>query len=346
MEGVTDTAFRQLCKEQGADIVYTEFVAADAIAHNARKMMERLRFDPAEQPVIAQIFGKNPESFAAAAKTIEKLGFAGLDINFGCPARKVVAHGSGVALFRDPKFARELIQRALDRVTIPVSIKIRTSIRKERQEVDPDGAERITALDFLEAIHDLPIEAVMIHGRSFEQGHQGEVDAAMIRRVKQRFKGVVLANGGIFTPERVVTMLEETGAGGVGIARGAWGQPWIFRQTRQLLNGQRIAPVSREELMSAVLRHARLLFENKGPHGLLEFRKHFACYIAGFPGAAKWRRQAVTVTTLGEVQALVDGLRQELGQDMDTLPVIAELHRWTKNNGGMRGGRSVARKRT
>lgn len=315
MEGINDTAFRQLCKQHGADVVYTEFVSADAIAHGARKTMERLRFDPAEQPVVAQIFGKNPGTFAVAAKTIEKLGFAGLDINFGCPARKVVAHGSGVALFRDPKFARQLIQIALDNVAIPVSIKIRTSIRRERREVDPTSAERLTALDFLEAIHDLPISAIMVHGRSFEQGHRGEIDAAMIRSVKERFGGIVLANGGIFTPERVITMLQETGADGVGIARGTWGQPWIFRQSRQLLSGQPAAPVRRDELVNTVRTHARLSLSSKGPHGLIEFRKHFAFYIAGFPGAAQLRQRAVRVVTLADVEAVI--------ADMTTAPVPA-----------------------
>lgn len=310
MEGVNDSPFRQLCKENGADIVYTEFVSADAIAHGARKMMERLRFDPKEQPVIAQIFGKDPDSFAVAAKTIEHLGFAGLDINFGCPARKVVAHGSGVALFREPSFARQLILRALDRVSIPVSIKIRTSIQKERQEVDPSNAQRVTALDFLESIADLPISAIMVHGRSYEQGHQGEVDAAMIRQVKQQFKGIVLANGGIFTPERVVTMLQETGADGVGIARGSQGQPWIFQQSRQLLETGRYDLASATTRVKTILHHAHLLYEQKGNHGLIEFRKHFAAYIRGYPGAAELRSKAVRVTTLAEVTAITAALNQ------------------------------------
>ncbi len=239
MEGVNDTAFRQLCKQHGADLVYTEFVAADAIVHEAKRTMGRLRYDPAEQPVIAQIFGRNPESFRAAAKAIDQMGFAGLDINFGCPARKVVHRGEGVALLREPAYARQLIEIALESVTIPVSIKIRTSIRAERKEVQ-DGAENHTALDFIEAVGDLPIAAVMIHGRAFEQGHQGDVDTAMIKAVKQHFNGLVLANGGIFTPERVVSMLQETGADGVGIARGTWGSPWIFSQARQLLTTARL----------------------------------------------------------------------------------------------------------
>jgi tRNA-dihydrouridine synthase B len=312
MEGVNDTAFRQICKLGGADLMYTEFTSADAIAHNARKSMERLQFDPREQPVIAQIFGRIPENFAIAAKKIEQLGFAGLDINFGCPARKVVNHGAGVALFRKPDFARQLIQQALDHVSIPVSIKIRTGIRKERPEVDPNCTERITALDFLEAVGDLPIAAIMVHGRSYEQGHQGDVDAAMIRQVKERFKGIVLANGGITNPERVVTMLQETSADGVGIARGAWGQPWIFKQARELLNTGAYTPTSPAQLHEFIRAHAQLLFASKGAHGLLEFRKHFANYIKSRPGARTLRAQAVQVESLAQVEAIITQLELPL----------------------------------
>lgn len=326
MEGVTDTAWRTLCKEWGADVVYTEFMAAEAIVHAGPRFMKKMAYRDEERPVVCQIFGRHPDAFALAAKKVQALGFDGLDINFGCPARKVVAHGSGVALFRDPKFARELIERALDSVSIPVSIKIRSSIRKERREIDPTCQDSVTALDFLDAVGDLPISAIMVHGRSYEQGHSGQVDAAMIRAVKRRFSGIVLANGGIFDPQRVVSMLEETGADGVGIARGAWGQPWIFRHSRRLLSGQPAAPISRDERLNTALRHAQLLFEDKGPHGLLEFRKHFARYIAGFPGAATWRRQTVTVTTLVDVRTLVDSLRQELDRNMVALPLSTEPH--------------------
>ncbi len=308
MEGVTDVAFRTLCKEWSADVVYTEFMAAEAIVHAGPKFMKKMARRDEERPVICQIFGRNPEAFAEAAKKVEALGFDGLDINFGCPARKVVGRGAGVALFREPDFARRLIETALKSVTIPVSIKIRTGIRKERKEVDPNCQDKITALDFLEAVGDLPISAIMVHGRSYEQGHQGDVDADMICQVKQKFHGLVLANGGVFTPERVVTMLEETGADGVGIARGSWGQPWIFQQARQLLQGGRYDPVDRLTVIRAIQRHAELLYEAKGDHGLIEFRKHLAKYVTGYPRAAHWRSQAVRVETLADVATITAAL--------------------------------------
>lgn len=305
MEGVTDEAFRRICKEQGADVVYTEFISSDAIAHNAKKALEKFRFDESERPVICQIFGKDPAAFAIAAKAVEQAGFDGLDINFGCPARKVVGHGSGVALLRTPHYARTLIESAIQSVSIPVSIKVRTSIRAERKEVQ-DGAERVTVLDFLEVINDLPIAAIMVHGRSFEAGHQGSVDTDMIRRVKERFNGIVLANGGITSPEGTRDMLLQTKADGVGIARGSWGMPWIFRHSRELLSGGTPQPLTDQELRAVILRHAELCWQTKGAHGLLEFRKHAGNYVKGRAGASAFRRQAVTVSSLDDVQRLVD----------------------------------------
>ncbi len=310
MEGVTDVAFRTLCKEWGADVVYTEFMAAEAIIHGGPKFMKKMAKRDDERPVICQIFGKDEQSFALAAKKVEQLGFDGLDINFGCPARKVVGRGAGVALLRDPQYARKLIEAALNSISIPLSIKVRTSIRKEAKDIEPGCADRYTALDLIDAIKDLPVQAVMVHGRGFEQGHQGDVDTDMIKQVKQHFPGIVLANGGIMDPERVASMLQETGADGVGIARGSWGQPWIFKQTKQLLQTGKYDAVDRAGIVKTILRHAELLFENKDAHGLIEFRKHLAKYVSGYPGAAKLRAQSVRVETMADVEAVARAIEQ------------------------------------
>lgn len=308
MEGVTDYAFRTLCREQGADVVYTEFVAAEAIIHGGKSVLQKLRHGENERPVICQIFGTSPEAFAEAAVKVQAMGFDGLDLNFGCPARKVVRRGAGVALLREPSYARQLIEVSLEKITIPLSIKVRSSIRKESKDVVTTD-ERSTVLDLVEAIRDLPISAIMVHGRGFEQGHKGDIDTAMIKAVKERFPGLVLANGGITTPERVKSMLEETGADGVGIARGSWGQPWIFRQARQLLDSGSYTAVDQEHIAGVIRRHATLLFADKNAHGLLEFRKHFGNYIKGFRGAAELRARAVRVETLEDVEKIITNLR-------------------------------------
>ncbi|USN53826.1 MAG: tRNA-dihydrouridine synthase [Candidatus Nomurabacteria bacterium] len=305
MEGVTDSAFRQLCREQGAAVAYTEFISSDAIAHRGRTALAKMDFDPAEQPVVCQIFGHDIEAFAKAAKEVEARGFSGIDINFGCPARKVVGHGSGAALLRKPAYCRALIESVLGSVSIPLSIKVRSSIRKRSKEEDPGCQERYTALDLVEAIEDLPVSTIMIHGRSYEMGHSGEVDTEMIQAVKQRFKGLVLANGGIKTPEDTKRMLEQTGADGVGIARGSQGQAWIFRQTRQYLESGSYDPISWPEIRALMLRHAELLYERKGRRGMFEIRKHLTWYIRGIEGASALRQKLVQVESVEQIEKIL-----------------------------------------
>ncbi|MBI3963938.1 MAG: tRNA-dihydrouridine synthase [Candidatus Kerfeldbacteria bacterium] len=302
MEGWTDAPFRQICRAQGADVVYTEFLSSDAIGHGATAVLANMRFDPSEQPVICQIFGHDIDMFRAAAVEVERRGFAGIDINFGCPARKVVAHGSGVALLRDPQYARQLIETVLDATKLPVSIKVRTSIRKERKEIAPGTQERYTALDLLGVIQDLPVAAIMVHGRSYEGGFSGTVDTDMIRQVKGRFTGIVLANGGIQSPEDAKQLLNATGADGVGIARGSQGAPWIFQQARSLLDRGTYDPVPWEAIRGIMLDHARRMEQDKGTRGMLRFRKHLAAYVRGFPGASQLRRTLVRTQSVDDIE--------------------------------------------
>ena len=302
MEGVTDSPFRQTCKPFGVDVSYTEFLSADAIAYGAPKILAKMRFAEMERPIVCQIFGRDPKTFTQAAKKVQELGFDGLDINFGCPARKVVGHGAGVALLREPAYAKQLIEAAMEAIDLPVSIKVRASIRKERLEVQP-GAERHTALDLVRAIEGLPVSAIMIHGRSFEQGHQGSVDTDMIRQVKQAFPGLVLANGGINTAEQAKTMLDATGADGLGIARGAWGRPWIFQEIKHALAQK--TDIEAINFSEVIERHATLVEEQFGQRGIIDFRKHLAHYFHGQPGATEFRRQAVQAESLDDVRRVL-----------------------------------------
>lgn len=309
MEGYTDSAWRQLARQNGADVVYTEFISSDAIGRNARTAVRKMAFDPSEQPVICQIFGRDPEYLAAAAKEIERRGFAGVDLNFGCPARKVVSGGMGVALLRDPRYARELIERVLAAVTIPVSVKLRASIRKERPEVTP-GAERVTAVELVEAIADLPVAAIMVHGRSFEQGFTGSVDYDIIRGVKERFRGLVLANGGIQTTADAIRLLEKTGVDGVGVARGAVGRPWFFRDLRAALAGHEPEPHPWAEVERTILTHATLVVQSEGERGLLELRKHLSHYIRGVPGGGEIRARLVRASTVADIRSALAEVNQ------------------------------------
>lgn len=306
MEGYTDRAFRTMARLNGADVVYTEFISSDAIAHHAKTAFGKMDYDPREQPVVCQIFGKNQESFAVAAREIERRGFAGVDINLGCPAKKVVRNGTGVALMRSPAFVRELVQRTLDAVSIPVSLKMRASIRRERRELAPDSKERYTALELIQGLDGLPVSAVMIHGRSYEDGFSGPIDTDMIRSVKQYFSGPVLANGGVTSPERANELLESTGADGVGIARGSFGQPWIFSQCKDFLAHGTYGTPQGNELRVRILEHAHLAEQAKGDWGIIELRKHLAAYISGIPNASTIRSQLMHVDTVAAIEQILN----------------------------------------
>lgn len=257
MAGLTDPAFRQICTEFGADAVYSEMASAAALCYQPAKTLELLVSSKKENNYVIQLFGSQPEQFAQAVKllmdkrksqnlisakkedslksrrsesrkelleyrisNIEYLPPQGFDINFGCPVKKVQKQGAGAVLMDKPRVAREIIKAALDATDLPVSVKIRSRV----------GAT--DALKFLENLNDLDIAAVMIHGRTLAQGHSGPVDTGIIKNARRVFGGVILANGGAMDAESAWDLLKETEADGVGIARGALGQPWIFREIR------------------------------------------------------------------------------------------------------------------
>ncbi|MFH1145926.1 MAG: tRNA-dihydrouridine synthase [bacterium] len=317
MAGVTDVVFRNLCKQQGADVVYTEFVCVDAVAHDSKKTFSMMKFNPDEQPVVVQLFGKNPSLFKQSASIIESLGFSGIDINFGCPAYKVVRHGGGVSLMRQPSRCRELIESTLAGTKLPVSIKIRASINKKTSETEIDKEMNkewdscnntgiVTALDLLEEVKDLPISAVMLHARSYEQPFDGVPDWNIVKEAKKLFKGVLMANGGITSPEIAKEVLEITGADGLGIARGAWGRPWLFKQIKDYLKTGTYHEPSWEEIKQVMVRHAELALRDKGEHGMLELRKHLGWYVKGMENAKEMRKELVTVNNVEDVRKILE----------------------------------------
>ncbi|MBI4281486.1 tRNA-dihydrouridine synthase [Candidatus Uhrbacteria bacterium] len=308
MAGVTDAAFRPLVKSYGADVIYTEFASTHALIHGNEATRRMIAYQPEEQPVVCQLFGNEPDKFAESAKILESLGFAGVDINFGCPAYKVVTHGGGVVLMKDPEQCRKIVEATCNAVTIPVSVKIRASIKCSPNCPSPsDGIRHSvmdkskTAVDLVNQIKDLPVAALMIHGRSFEQPFDGWPDVAMITAVRKIFPGILLANGGVYTPEDAKRMLNETGADGIGIARGAWGKPWIFQQVRDYLaTGSYVKPTW-DEIVAVIIRHAEMAKKYKSAHGFIELRKHLAWYVKGIPHASALRRELVRVKTLEEI---------------------------------------------
>ncbi|HUT22075.1 MAG TPA: tRNA-dihydrouridine synthase [Candidatus Bipolaricaulota bacterium] len=297
MAGYTDSAFRLICRKYGADVVYTEMISADALHYDAKKTLEMLKFNKKEKPVVCQLFGKRPEMFAKAVKIVESFGYDGIDINFGCPARKVVAHGGGVTLMRDLDNCYEIIKIVCEAAKVPVSIKIRASIKK--------GEQIIYATDLIEKIKDLPVAAVMIHGRSYEGGFSGPVDFEMIKKVKETFKGIVLGNGGIDSPEATKKMIDKTGVDGVGLARGLWKKPYLGKLIKEYLKKGDYKNWDLRKIKKMAIEHAKLMFETKGNKGIMEMRKFLLFYFKGFPNASEARQRLVKVETLKDVEKVL-----------------------------------------
>ncbi|MBI5077591.1 tRNA-dihydrouridine synthase [Candidatus Falkowbacteria bacterium] len=274
MAGITDSAFRFLCKEFGADVVYTEMTSIDALYYNSKKTLAMLEFQKKEKPIVLQLFGKRPELVAKAVEIATEAGFDGIDLNFGCPAPKVVRHEGGVMLLKKLNLCRELVQAVCEATKLPVSIKTRVSIGS--------GKEKKTALDFIEKIKDLPVAGLMLHGRTFEQGFSGDIDFDAIKSVKKKFKGIVIANGGINTPEDAKKMIDLTGADGVGLARGLYGRPWLARQVDDFLEKGKYVSPTLSQIKKTALRHAELNYKTKGDYGIVELRKHLCWYFRGF----------------------------------------------------------------
>ncbi len=310
MAGVTDIAFRQICKQFGADVIFTEFASTNALVFGSDKTIDMLRFAESERPVVVQLFGNDPEMFARAAKIVADLGFDGIDINFGCPAYKVVKHGGGVALMRNLPLCRAIIEATIKATCLPVSIKIRASICKEtplkkgKRKIKACG-QPITALDLVETIKDLPVASLMIHARSFETPFDGEPNVEIVKKVREIWPGILIYNGGVYSPETAKQMLEQTGADGIGLARGAWGRPWLFEQVKNYLRTGSYNHPDRNEIKQIIIQHASLALKQKGDHGLIELRKHLVKYVKGWPEAASLRAKLVQVKSLDEIREIL-----------------------------------------
>lgn len=308
LAGITDSAQRQLCKYFGADVLYTEMISSDGLFYDSKTTLNMLNISKKEHPVVLQLFGKDPEKYKKAAKIVEDYGFDGIDINFGCPAKKVVAHSGGVSLMKDINKCREIIEAVLDNTSLPVSVKIRTGINKTENK----QTTTITALDFVNNIKDLPISAIMIHGRTYEQKFSGSIDAKMIRNIVDIYndyninnRPVILANGGIITPEDARRVLNDTKADGIGIARGIYGKPFIFSQIRQYLDTGKYNKSDFRLIKKAILKHAEFLFEDKPHKAHLEFRKYLLWYLKGIKNISMLRPEIVSIENINDIKKII-----------------------------------------
>ena len=303
MAGVTDLPFRLLCKEQGAGLLCMEMVSAKAILYKNRNTESLLEIDPRENPVSLQLFGSDPEIISTIAHQIEERPFNILDLNMGCPVPKIVNNGEGSALMKNPKLAGEIIRRTVRAIDKPVTVKIRKGF----------DDEHINAVEMAKIAEDAGAAAVAVHGRTREQFYSGKADWDIIRQVKEAVSIPVIGNGDLLTAEDVIAMEEQTGCDGFMIARGAQGNPWIFRQILHYFEtGEHLAKPTLEEVTQMILRHARMMLEFKGEYiGIREIRKHAAWYTAGYPNSARLR---VAINNVESFEALEELLMNNLDE--------------------------------
>ena len=303
MAGVTDLPFRLLCKEQGAGLLCMEMVSAKAILYKNRNTESLLEIDPRENPVSLQLFGSDPEIISTIAHQIEERPFDILDLNMGCPVPKIVNNGEGSALMKNPKLAGEIIRETVKAIDKPVTVKIRKGF---------DG-EHINAVEMAKIAEDAGAAAVAVHGRTREQFYSGRADWDIIRQVKEAVSIPVIGNGDLMTAEDMIAMEEQTGCDGFMIARGAQGNPWIFRQILHYFEtGEHLAKPTLEEVTQMILRHARMMLEFKGEYiGIREIRKHAAWYTAGYPNSARLR---VAINNVESFEALEELLMNNLDE--------------------------------
>lgn len=306
MAGVTDLPFRILCKEMGADLIYTEMVSAKGILYNNKNTESLLMVEEKERPVALQLFGEDPYIMSEMAKRIEDRNFDILDINMGCPVPKVVNNGEGSALLKDPKRIGEIVSAVSKAIHKPVTIKIRKGFTEET----------INAVEVAKIAEESGAAAIAVHGRSREQYYSGKADWDIIRRVKESVRIPVIGNGDVVTPEDAKRMLEETGCDAIMLARGVRGNPWLFAQIKEYLeNGKLICKPSVEEVIAMILRHAKLQIAYKGEFTAMhEMRKHVAWYTTGYPKSAKLRNKVNEIEDEQSLADLMEEYREYLKQ--------------------------------
>lgn len=307
MEDVSDPPFRALCKEQGADVVYTEFISSEGLIRDAAKSVLKLDIYEKERPVGIQIFGAELDSMLQAVDIVEQSNPDIIDINFGCPVKKVVCKNAGAGILRDIPLMVKLTEEIVKRTQLPVTVKTRLGW----------DANSIKIVEVAERLQDVGIQAISIHGRTRVQMYKGEADWRPIAEVKNNPRMVipVFGNGDVDTPEAAVKMRDEFGLDGAMIGRASIGYPWFFKEVKHFFKtGEHLPPPTMHERVDAARRHLQMAIDWKGEKlGVFETRRHYTNYFKGIPHFKEYRMKMVTSDEAVDVFAAFDEVLEKFG---------------------------------
>lgn len=307
MASVADRAYRVMAKEYGASYVVGEMASCKGLCYNDRKTEELLSVTPGERPMAVQLFGAEPEFMAAAVKIAERFSPDIIDINSGCPMPKIVSGGAGSALMRTPALFGEIVRAAVNAASVPVTVKIRSGWDENS----------VNAVEMAKIAEENGAAAVTVHGRTKTQLYSGKADWDVIRAVKQAVKIPVIGNGDVTTPELCKEMYEYTGCDLVMVGRGSYGRPWLFQQIREYLETGRYSPdPSPEQRLEIMRRHISLIVADKGEKtGMKEARRPASWYLKGMQGAARFRSLCSELTTLDQLDRLIQQIKTKQGEN-------------------------------
>lgn len=300
MEDVSDPPFRAVCKDNGADLMYTEFISSEGLIRDAIKSKQKLDIFDYEKPIGIQIFGGDEEAMAMSARIVDAVKPDLLDINFGCPVKKVVSKGAGAAVLKDMELMARLIKACVNSTTLPVTVKTRLGWDESNKNI----------VEVAERLQDVGIKALSIHGRTRSQLYKGEADWRLIAEVKNnpRINIPIFGNGDIDSPEKALEYKNRFGVDGIMIGRAAIGYPWIFNEIKYYMQtGEHLPPPTIKQRVNAVKKHLQKSIEWKGEIlGILEMRRHYANYLKGLPNIKEYRAKLVTLKEPDAIITLLD----------------------------------------
>jgi tRNA-dihydrouridine synthase B len=307
MEDVTDVSFRYMCKKFGADIVFTEFVASEALIRDVDKAKKKMLIYDFERPAAIQIYGHIVESMAQAARIVEEAGPDFIDLNFGCPMKKIAARGAGAGLLRDVPKMLKMARAVVDATSLPVTAKTRLGW----------DSDSIVIEEVAQGLQEAGIVALTIHGRTRAQMYSGKADWEWIGRVKNNphIKIPIIGNGDITTPQRAKEVFDRYGVDGIMIGRGAIGRPYIFREIKHYLETGALLPEpTAKEKVEIAREHFLKSLEFKGePRGIFEMRRHFALYFKGLPGFKEYKMRLLQSLDTEEILRTLDEIADRYG---------------------------------